>query len=321
MMNFSYLPEGMMTEQSATWTSSFDKLNQAMNLGVILEAPAILCDKDLNLIVDLGVMKGIIPREEAVLSMNGEAIKDVAIISRVGQMVCFKIIGFDYDEKGCTRAVLSRREAQYECLQSYLLKREVGDIINACVTHLEHFGAFVDIGCGISSLIPIDAISVSRISHPRERFEIGMAIKAVVTDVNPVTSRISLSHKELLGTWEENTENFEAGQTVVGKVRSIENYGVFVELTPNLSGLAEITDGVREGQKVSVYIKSILPDRMKIKLVILRNCAKSALQPECVTDYYVGTDLGHIDSWDYSPAECCRVIRSEFGPRDEARSA
>ena len=82
MMNFSYLPEGMMTEQSATWTSSFDKLNQAMEQGVILEAPAILCDKNLNLIVDLGVMKGIIPHDEAVLSVNGEAIKDVAILTR-----------------------------------------------------------------------------------------------------------------------------------------------------------------------------------------------------------------------------------------------
>ena len=77
-------------------------------------------------------------------------------------------------------------------------------------------------------------------------------------------NRISLSHKELLGTWEENAAFFNAGDTVEGIVRGIEPYGVFVELTPNLSGLSEPRDGLREGERVCVYIKSIIPEKMKI---------------------------------------------------------
>ena len=82
-------------------------------------------------------------------------------------------------------------------------------------------------------MIPIDCISVSRISHPSDRFTLGQTIQAVVTSVSDF--RIGLSHKELLGTWMENAAKFAVGETVSGIVRSVESYGVFVELTPNLA--------------------------------------------------------------------------------------
>ena len=76
--------------------------------------------------------------------------------------------------------------------------------------------------------------------------------------------KITLSHKELLGTWEENAAMFAPGQTVTGVIRSIEDYGIFVELTPNLAGLAEPRPDVFIGQQASVYIKSIIREKMKI---------------------------------------------------------
>lgn len=112
--------------------------------------------------------------------------------------------------------------------------------------------------------------------------------------------RLTLSHRELLGTWEENSAAFKAGETVPGIVRSVEKYGVFVELTPNLAGLAEYCEGVKDGDHASVYIKSILPQRMKIKLVIVDSF--SADYPPAPIRYF--TDSRHIDSWVYSPAGC-----------------
>ena len=69
-----------------------------------------------------------------------------------------------------------------------------------------------------------------------------------------------------MGSWEENADLFTPGETVTGVIRSIEDYGVFVELMPNLAGLAEIDDNLFEGQSVAVYIKSIIKQKMKIKL-------------------------------------------------------
>ena len=142
-------------------------------------------------------------------------------------------------------------------------------MIPARVTHLEPFGAFVDAGCGVPSLIGIENLSVSRICHPGDRLTVGQSILAAVRTVEPENRRISLTHRELLGTWAQNAALFSVGETVRGVVRSIEPYGVFIELTPNLSGLAEPRADLRPGMAVSVYIKSILPQRMKVKLTVI----------------------------------------------------
>lgn len=149
-------------------------------------------------------------------------------------------------------------------------------MIPACVTHLEPFGAFVDVGCGVVSFIGIENISVSRIFHPRERFSCGQMIRAAVLGTDPAALRIHLTHRELLGTWAQNAALFHAGETVRGIVRSLEPYGIFIELAPNLSGLAERRAGLREGDHVSVYIKSILPERMKVKLNVIDTLRRPA---------------------------------------------
>lgn len=305
-----YLPEGcfISTHENREYTSSLAGLERAMAEGKILEGMAVMCDSELNITVDLCGIKGIIPKPEALYSENG--FKDIAVITRVGKAVAFKVIGFEKDGGGAVRAVLSRRLAQIECMQNHIMQLVPGDVIDAKVTHLEQFGAFVDIGCGIVSLLSIDCMSVSRISHPRERFCVGESIKTVVKSIDPETGRLYVTHKELLGTWKENAERFHIGQTVSGTVRSIEDYGVFIELTPNLAGLGELREGVSVGDTVAVYIKNIIPERMKIKLVII-DVGNGAEAPRGF-DYKI-TDKEHIDRWVYSPEESQRVVETVFG--------
>ena len=155
----------------------------------------------------------------------------------------------------------------------------------------------------------IDCISVSRISHPRDRFYTGMHIKAVIKSIDYDTTRIYVTHKELLGTWNENVARFEVGQTVAGIVRSIESYGIFVELAPNLAGLAEYREGVAPGQRAAVYIKNIIPEKMKIKLVLVDAYGTSAPLDYRFDYFEAGT---HIDKWIYSPEECERRIETVF---------
>ena len=240
-----YWPEGMLleSEQNRYYLQNEETLCSAMRIGQILEGRALLCDYDHNLIVDLGCCRGVIPREEGALGIREQTVRDIAIISRVNKPVCFLITAIEHDENGALRPILSRRAAQLRCRREYIEALTPGEIIPARVTHLENFGCFVDIGCGLPSLISIDQISVSRISHPRDRFAVGESIYAVVKAVEP-EGRVQLSHKELLGTWDENASLFLPGETVAGIIRSVEDYGVFVELTPNLAGLAEPCEGV-----------------------------------------------------------------------------
>ena len=314
----AYYPEGMQitSQENREYLSSLAGLERAIYDDVILEAMAVMCDSDLNLTVDLCGMRGIIPKSEAAYCTGPDGVKDIAVITRVGKAVCFKVKAVNRDRKGAPEIILSRRMAQEECMHRYLMKLTPGDIVDAKVTHLEHFGAFVDIGCGIVSLMSIDCISVSRISHPRDRFSPGTYIRAVIRNIDYETGRICVSHKELLGTWQENASRFAVGQTVAGIVRSIEDYGIFIELAPNLAGLAERRnreDGsceVMVGQTAAVFVKNIIPERMKIKLVLI-DSYKGELIPRRM-EYFLGDNETHIDYWRYSPRGCGKVIETNF---------
>lgn len=306
----------MNTAENKDALSSRAALREAYMSGKILEARAVMCDKEHNLHVDLGTMKGIIPREEGALGIEDGSVRDIAIISRVNKPVVFKITSFQKDENGEVYALLSRRAVQKECMEEYISKLTPGCIIDAVVTHMESFGVFADIGAGISALMPIDSISVSRIPHPSARFNAGQKIKAVVKSIDE-TGRITLSYKELLGTWEENANLFKAGETVPGIVRSVERYGIFVELRPNLAGLAEYVPGVVPGQHASVYIKNLIPERMKVKLIIVDSF--DAQYPNEPPEYFVDSD--YIDRWVYSPDCCEKRIETVFSSFELTQSA
>lgn len=183
-----------------------------------------------------------------------------------------------------------------------LLDSPPGTVLPATVTHLEGFGAFVDIGCGLVSMIPIENCSVSRIDHPRCRFAVGQEIYAVLTGGDRTQQRVTLSHKELLGTWAENARRFSPGMAVPGYVRGIKPYGSFVELAPNFTGLTDRTEGLQEGDRVSVCIKSIYPEKMKVKLSVIETL-EPVPQPEPFS-YFITT--GRLEQWTYSPPEYIR---------------
>lgn len=303
-----FCPEGNLlgTVRNRRLLSSPALLSEAAAKGTVVEAVATACDAGHNLLVNLGCMKGIIPRCEGAIGISDGTVRDIALISRVGKPVSFIIDGFTTDRAGNKLALLSRKKAQELCLAEYISSLKPGDVVSAIVTHLETFGAFCDIGCGCIALLPIDSISVSRISHPKDRFSCGDNIKAVIKSTKD--NKITLSMKELLGTWQENADCFSQGETVSGIVRSIETYGIFVELTPNLAGLAESKSGVRVGEKASVYIKSILPDKMKVKLIIIDSFTGDPSR--LPMKYYLNEN--HIDSWRYSPLGSTKNVESFF---------
>ena len=257
-----------------------EELSRCMATGEVLQSTALAYDTERRLRFELGGVRGIMAFADCVDAAPGEAVKDIAVLTRVGRPTCFVIMGTEFDDNGEEYYILSRAEAQRRCRTQYLDNLEAGSVIPCTVTHIESFGAFCDIGCGIAALLPIDCLSVS----------------------------IVLTLRELLGTWSENAACFAAGETVVGIVRSVEDYGVFIEIAPNLAGLAEADSTLRPGQAVSVYIKNILPDKMKIKLVVVN---KSLGQPLRFEPHYFVT-RGRLKRWIYSTPQSRKQIETVF---------
>ena len=126
-----------------------------------------------------------------------------------------------------------------------------GMIVEGTIKSIQQYGAFIEIENGTVGLLHIQDISVARIKPPAER--------------------ITFSYKELLGTWQENANLFNEGDIVVGIARETEknHNGIFVELKPNLVGLAEYKPDIVYGENVIVNIKKIIPEKKKIKLMII----------------------------------------------------
>ncbi len=304
-----FYPEGLLIGRAENRAAmmSVSALREAMLKETVLEARAVKCDTDHNLHISLGCMEGVIPRAEGAVGIAEGTVRDIALISRVGRPVQFTVVSVGRTPEGGFAAVLSRRRAQEKCAAEYVSRLVPGDVIPAVAAHMENFAVFCDIGAGVTALLPIDCISVSRIPHPCARFVPGQQIRAVVKSRDE-WGRITLTHRELLGTWEENAARFAPGETVPGVIRSVESYGVFVELTPNLAGLAEYDGKYTAGSECAVFIKNMIPQRMKIKLIIVDAGAAKAAPPPAEY-FFTGR---HMDRWRYSPEDCEKTVETVF---------
>lgn len=291
--NRMFLPEGLRPPGSFTLSS----LRDAMSSGAVLEAPVQRCGADRTLYIPLGPVAGQMAREEVLSPWISGSERDISVLSRVGKVTCFTVKSITADGKGTPVALLSRREVQEQALDFFLEALLPGTVLTCRVTHLASFGAFLDIGCGVVAMLPIERISISRIRHPGDRFQPGQKILAAVLSVDRERRRFTMTHRELLGTWMENASWFQPGETVPGIVRSVQPYGSFIELAPNLSGLADTREDLAPGDRVSVYIKSIRPERMKIKLQVIEKLPPDAALPPL---RYQITD-GRLEHWVYSP--------------------
>lgn len=146
-----------------------------------------------------------------------------------------------------------------------------GEIVSGVVKNIQPYGAFIQTNKGIDGLLYIEDISVARIKTPKERLSVGQKINVVVKDINTKKNRVYFSYKEMLGTWDENIRDIQEKTIIPGIIRETEKdkRGIFIELKPNLVGMAEYKEGFEYGQKVEVYVKKIIEDKKKIKLKLV----------------------------------------------------
>ena len=260
------LPEGW---ENTELMLNMEDINLAWQSGQIIQGKVENCDSSYNLHINLGEnIEGIIPRDEieAVNIDNLGLPRPNICVNKVNQYVQFKVKDIVDD-----KVILSRKSVGNEVLRWINTELKEGDIVNGIVKNIRPYGAFIELGGGIVGLLHIEDMSVARIKSPNERFSIGQKVEVMIKSIDRNLKRVILTYKELLGTWEDNIKEYNEGQTVTGIVRDTEKSknGIFIELKPNLVGLAEYKDDIEYGKQVDVYIKKIIPEKKKVKLLIV----------------------------------------------------
>lgn len=266
-MNYQrILPEGWDNSESIY---NMEQITNAWQNGKIIQAKVLKCDSSYNLHINLGNdIQAIIPREEieAVNINNIGMTRPNICTNKVNQYVQFKVKNIINN-----KVILSRRSVGNEVIKWINNDLHQGDVIKGIVKNIRPYGVFVEVGGGIVGLLHIEDISVARIKTPEERFHVGQKINIMIKSIDRNLKRVTLTYKELLGTWEDNIKEYQEGETVTGIVRDAEKSknGIFIELKPNLVGLAEYKENMEYGKIVDVYVKKIIPEKKKIKLNIV----------------------------------------------------
>ena len=266
MNTLKFEPEGWENEITKLDRSNWKSYKESNE---ILQGLVSNCDDNYNLYIKFeDGLVGKIPRSEieAIKTENDGLPKTNLCSGKVHKFVQFKIKDIENDE-----LILSRKEVQKEAINWIKNDLEIGQKVDGIVKNIKPYGAFIEIGGGIVGLVHIEDLSVARIKSPYERIKIGQKLEIVVKSINREQGKVILSYKEILGSWEENASKFTVGTKVKGKVRETEKNknGIFIELTPNLVGMAEYEDGLEYGQDIDVYIKKIDYDKKKVKLLIV----------------------------------------------------
>ena len=267
MEYMKFIPEGWI-DKKQEYELSY--LKDAYNNGKIIQGYVEKYDDNFNLHVKLNNhITGIIPRNEVDFVESDEMgfVRPSICKNKINTFVQFKIKEIYND----TNLILSRKNANKEALEWMNNNLKEGQIIPGIVKNIRQYGVFVEIGAGVVGLLHIEDISISRIKSPEERFFIGQKINVMIKSIDRNANRFVLTYKELCGTWEENIKEFSEGMKTKGIIRENDKYknGIFIELKPNLVGMAEYKDGYQYGQTVDVYIKKIIDEKKKIKLVII----------------------------------------------------
>ena len=262
-----YTPEGWNYNTNIL---TRDVIYNAIDNKDVLQGIVDSCDENYNLHVNLGNgINAIMPRNEIeAINANEDGLpRESLCTGKVNKFVQFRVKKMNGDGD----IIISRKDVQLDALKWIKNDLQVGQKVSGIVKNIKPYGAFIEIGGGVVGLAHIEDLSVARIKSPAERLKIGQKIDVIVKSIDRNEGKVILSYKELLGTWEENVKNFQEKTQVKGIVRETEknNNGIFIELTPNLVGMAEYVDGLEYGQSIDVYIKKIVPDKKKIKLIVV----------------------------------------------------
>ena len=190
-----------------------------------------------GLIVDLDVIQAFLPGSQ----VDVQPVKNFD--DYLNKEFDFQIVKVDELRKNL---VVSRKAILQESLnekrQEIMDKIKVGETISGIVKNITDFGAFIDLG-GVDGLIHITDFSWGRINHPSEVVSIGDTVDVQVIDYNKETSRISLGIKQLSDNpWKLIADKYNVDDVISGKIVSIMNYGIFVEVEKGVEGLVHISE-------------------------------------------------------------------------------
>jgi small subunit ribosomal protein S1 len=262
--------------------------------GVILEG-AVKNITDYGAFIDLGGIDGLLH----IIDMSWGRIQSPTDLFKVGDTIQVKVLKFDRDKE---RISLGYKQLMPDPWQSVAERYPKNAHVRGKVVSLTDYGAFIEIEPGIEGLVHVSEMTWSkRLKHPSKLLAIGQEVEAIVLEVDPHNRRVSLGLKQITADpWETFPARYHVGSRVSGKVRSLTDFGAFVEIEDGIDGLVHVSDiswtkrikhpsdVLKKGQQVDAVITNIDLEGRRLSLSI------KDLEPNAWDRFFETHKLGNV---------------------------
>ena len=234
-----------------------------------------------GLLVQFGQLEGFVPNSHVpdLRYGGGHAEIESRKAKQVGETLLVKVLEVNQQRR---RLIFSAKAAHKEQRKRRLQDLEIGSTIEGRVANIVNYGAFVDIGGGVSGLLHVSELAWHRVEHPSKILSVGDELEVEIQEVDVDRERVSLSRKAVMpNPWDTIEERHNIGDLIAGRITNIEDFGAFVEVQKGVVGLvhvseidifgpATIHDIIRPGDQVLVRIIDVDPYEERLSLSLRR---------------------------------------------------
>ncbi len=227
---------------------------------------------DYGAFVDLGGIDGLLH----ITDMAWKRVKHPSEIVNVGDEIQVKVLKFDRER---TRVSLGMKQLGEDPWVAIANRYPEGSKLSGRVTNLTDYGCFVEIQEGVEGLVHVSEMDwTNKNIHPSKVVNLGDTVEVLVLEIDEERRRISLGLKQCIpNPWESFATNFNKGDKVSGKIKSITDFGIFIGLDGGIDGLVHLSDiswnggeeAVREykkGDEITAIVLQVDPERERISL-------------------------------------------------------
>ena len=245
--------------------------------------------------IDLGGVDGLLH----ITDMAWKRISHPSEMLNPGDEINVKIIKFDKETGRISLGLKQLSEDPWEAIKN---RYPAGAKVQARITNLTDYGCFASIEDGVEGLVHVSEMSwTNKNIHPSKVVQIGDEVEVMILDVDEERRRISLGIKQCTGNpWVTFAEKFAANDKVVGTIKTITDFGIFVGLENDLDGLVHMSDitweadseaalrQYKKGEEVEAVILSIDAEKERISLGIKQ------LESDPFAEYVTANEKGSI---------------------------
>ncbi|QGM21402.1 30S ribosomal protein S1 [Spiribacter sp. 2438] len=257
-------------EYSAEREALLEKLQEGQTLKGIVKNLT-----DYGAFVDLGGIDGLLH----ITDMAWRRVKHPSEVVEVGQEIDVKVLKFDRERNRVSLGLKQLGEDPWEAIAR---RYPEGSRVVGKVTNITDYGSFVEIEEGVEGLVHVSEMDwTNKNVNPAKMVSIGDEVEVMILDIDEERRRISLGMKQCQpNPWDEFAAKHNKGDRVVGGIKSITDFGIFIGLEGGIDGLVHLSDlswadggeesirDFQKGEEVEAVVLSVDPERERISLGI-----------------------------------------------------